>query len=62
MTRSIGAVGLFTALILAPACTDLTEVPRSSITPDQFYTNETEAIGGLASVYAGLRNFQRRVL
>ncbi|MEP6549848.1 MAG: RagB/SusD family nutrient uptake outer membrane protein [Gemmatimonadales bacterium] len=57
MTRSIGAAGLFTALILAPACTDLTEVPRSSITPDQFYTNETEAIGGLASVYAGLRNF-----
>ncbi|HEY8832373.1 MAG TPA: RagB/SusD family nutrient uptake outer membrane protein, partial [Gemmatimonadaceae bacterium] len=39
------------------ACTDLTEVPQSSITPDHFYRNETEAVGGLASVYAGLRNF-----
>jgi hypothetical protein len=44
-------------LLLAPACTDLTEVPKSSITPENFYRNETEAVGGLASVYAGLRNF-----
>lgn len=44
-------------LLFAPACTDLTEVPQSSITPDHFYRNETEATGGLASVYANLRNF-----
>jgi hypothetical protein len=37
------------------ACTDLTEVPSSSISPENFYTNEAEVLGGLASVYAQLR-------
>jgi starch-binding outer membrane protein, SusD/RagB family len=55
MKISLGLTGLL-ALMLAPACTDLTEVPQSSITPNNFYRNETEAVGGLASVYAGLRN------
>jgi starch-binding outer membrane protein, SusD/RagB family len=55
MKMSLGLTGLL-ALMLAPACTDLTEVPQSSITPNNFYRNETEAVGGLASVYAGLRN------
>ena len=52
--KSIGAAGLFTALLLSPilGCTDLSEHPTSSITPDQFYRNENEIIGGLASVYA----------
>jgi len=57
MIKSICAAGVLGLLVLAPACTDLTEVPSSSITPEHFYTNETEAVGGLASVYAGLRNF-----
>jgi starch-binding outer membrane protein, SusD/RagB family len=57
MIKSLCAAGVLSLLLLTPACTDLTEVPSSSITPEQFYTNETEAIGGLASVYAGLRNF-----
>jgi hypothetical protein len=57
MIKSIYAAGILSALVLAPACTDLTEVPSSSLTPEQFYSNETEAVGGLASVYAGLRNF-----
>ncbi|HEV7594996.1 MAG TPA: hypothetical protein VGO33_08360, partial [Gemmatimonadaceae bacterium] len=57
MIKSIGFAGALAAFLLAPACTDLTEVPQSSITPDHFYRNETEAVGGLASVYAGLRNF-----
>ncbi|MDQ6871205.1 MAG: RagB/SusD family nutrient uptake outer membrane protein [Gemmatimonadota bacterium] len=56
MTKSLGAASVLTLLLLAPACTDLTEVPQSSITPGNFYRNETEAVGGLASVYAGLRN------
>jgi len=56
MTKSFGAAGVLTLILLAPACTDLTEVPKSSITPENFYRNETEAVGGLASVYAGLRN------
>jgi hypothetical protein len=45
-------------MVLYPAlgCTDLTEVPSSSITPENFYRNEDEVIGGLASVYAQLRS------
>lgn len=57
MMKSIGAASALAMLLIAPACTDLTEVPQSSITPSNFYRNEIEAIGGLASVYAGLRNF-----
>ncbi len=55
MTKSMGIAAVVTALLLAPACTDLTEVPQSAITPENFYRNEDEAIGGLASVYAQLR-------
>jgi hypothetical protein len=53
--------GLSAALLLAPmlgfvqGCTDLTEIPTSSIAPENFYKNEEEVLGGLASVYAQLR-------
>jgi starch-binding outer membrane protein, SusD/RagB family len=57
MIKKIGFAGALAAFLVAPACTDLTEVPQSSITPDHFYRNETEAVGGLASVYASLRDF-----
>ncbi|MBA2707097.1 MAG: RagB/SusD family nutrient uptake outer membrane protein [Gemmatimonadaceae bacterium] len=56
------AVKLFALLLAAPVlgslpgCTDLTESPSSSITPENFYKNEDEIRGGLASVYAQLRN------
>ena len=56
------AVKLLAILCLAPAvstlpgCTDLTETPLSSITPENFYRNQDEVMGGLASVYAQLRN------
>jgi hypothetical protein len=43
------------ALGALPACTDLTEQPASSITPENFYRNTDEVMGGLASVYAQLR-------
>jgi hypothetical protein len=56
MTKSLGAAGVLALILLAAACTDLTETPQSSITPGNFYRNKTEAVGGLASVYAGLRN------
>lgn len=50
------AAGVLALLVLAaPACTDLTEVPQSAITPENFYRNSDEALGGLASVYAQLR-------
>ena len=55
MARSLGLAGALGAILLASACTDLTEVPKSSITPQNFYRNETEATGGLASVYAQMR-------
>ncbi|MDQ6768818.1 MAG: RagB/SusD family nutrient uptake outer membrane protein [Gemmatimonadota bacterium] len=53
MRKSIKSAGLFAALLVYPVigCTDLTEVPTSAITPDNFYKNESEIIGGLASVY-----------
>lgn len=54
MTKSFGAAAVVVVLA-AGACTDLTEVPTSAITPENFYQNEAEAIGGLASVYAQLR-------
>lgn len=57
MNFHLRKAALFTLLVLAPiaACTDLTEVPSSSIAPENFYANEAEVIGGLASVYAQLR-------
>ncbi|HEY6207876.1 MAG TPA: RagB/SusD family nutrient uptake outer membrane protein [Gemmatimonadales bacterium] len=56
VTTSIGAVGLFT-LLLVPlqGCTDLTETPISSITPSNFFHTEGEALAALAGVYAQLR-------
>ena len=59
---SIRKAGLLALLLAAPlpfsmqGCTDLTEVPQSSITPDKFYRTDVEVIGGLASVYASLRD------
>jgi len=44
------------AVASLPACTDLTETPLSSIIPENFYKNADEVMGGLASVYAQLRN------
>jgi hypothetical protein len=61
VTKSIRAPGLVTLLLLSPGllalpgCTDLTETPTSSITPQNFYRNEQEVLGGLAAVYAQLR-------
>lgn len=55
MSPKILTAGVFALLIAAPACTDLTEVPKSAITPENFYRNENEVLGGLASVYASLR-------
>jgi len=51
MTKSLWLCGV----LLAVACTDLTETPSSFTTPENFYRNEAEVLGGLASVYAPLR-------
>ena len=42
-------------LLAGPACTDLSEVPVSSITPDNFFKTEGQVISALAGVYAQLR-------
>jgi hypothetical protein len=59
MRKSIKVAGFTVLLTVSPtffaACTDLTEVPTSSIAPENFYKNEQEVLGGLASVYAQLR-------
>jgi hypothetical protein len=46
---------LVPALLLAPACTDLTEVPRDALTPDNAFRTDAEVLAGVASVYATLR-------
>ena len=56
MKMKFATAGVLALLVLAPACTDLTEIPTSAITPENFYRNADEAIGGLASVYAQLRS------
>lgn len=60
MKKSLRNVGIASLVVVAPfalqmGCTDLTEVPASSISPENFYRNSDEVIGGLASVYAQLR-------
>ncbi len=55
--KSTRAVALFALLLVSPllvsqqACTDLEETPVSSITPENFYRTEAEALSGLAAVY-----------
>ncbi|MGH7672839.1 MAG: RagB/SusD family nutrient uptake outer membrane protein [Gemmatimonadales bacterium] len=62
MTNSIRTAGLFGLLLLSPmllvvqGCSDLTEAPKSSITPDNFFSTEEEMLGGLVAVYAQLRS------
>ncbi len=55
--RSLKAATLAGVLVLSPilGCTDLTEVPKSAISPTQYYKNESEIVGGLAAVYASMQ-------
>ncbi len=56
------AAGLYAVLLASPimatlqGCTDLAESPLSAITPDNFYRNEEEVVGGLAAIYAQLKS------
>ena len=60
MNKAIRVLGLSSLVLLSlvpvQGCTDLSETPSSSITPENFYRNEAEVLGGLASVYAQLRS------
>ena len=55
ITKSIAAAALGSLLLAAPACTDLTELPQSAITPENFYRNQDEVMAGLAGAYAQLQ-------
>jgi hypothetical protein len=52
---SIGAAGLFALLVPLQACTNLDEKPPSLITPNNFYSSESEVLAALAGIYAQLR-------
>jgi hypothetical protein len=59
-SQSIRRVGLRSLVLvplvaLAPACTDLTEVPDDALTPGNAFRTEEEILAGVASVYAQLR-------
>ncbi|MGI8498851.1 MAG: RagB/SusD family nutrient uptake outer membrane protein [Gemmatimonadaceae bacterium] len=56
--KTTGIVALLTAMPLVGAlqgCSDLTETPTSTISPTNYYRTEAEVLGGLAGVYAVLR-------
>jgi starch-binding outer membrane protein, SusD/RagB family len=55
-TRLLTQLLVVSGVTFLPGCTDLKESPTSSITPDNFYSNEAEVLGGLAAVYAQLRS------
>ena len=52
--RRVLLLGSVMAAAVAAACTDLSENPMSSITPNNFYRTESEVRAGIASVYAQL--------
>jgi hypothetical protein len=53
VTKTFGAVATLCVLLLA--CTDLTENPKSLITPETYFNTPGEALAALAGVYAQLR-------
>lgn len=51
----LGAVFLVPALMSFNGCTNLTEVPKNALTPDNAFHSDAEVLAGVASVYAGMR-------
>ena len=52
---TLGALFLMPALTVFNGCTNLTEVPKDALTPDNAFKTDQEVVAGVASVYAGLR-------
>ena len=52
---TLGALLLVPALTAIQACTNLTEVPKDALTPDNAFKTDLEIVAGVASVYANLR-------
>lgn len=59
LMRRLGTTAMLAVpLAIAPvACTDLSEVPKDALTPDNAFKSEDEVLAGVASVYATLRGF-----
>lgn len=56
MMRFAWLAALLVLALPLQSCTDLTENPKSNVTPSTFYRTEAEVLTGLASVYGMLRN------
>jgi len=58
--RRIGRRALLAAplLLLAPGCTDLSEVPHEALTPTNAFKTDVEILAGVAGVYANLRDVE----
>ena len=52
---ALGAMIVASGLATFGACTNLTEVPKDALTPDNAFKTDQEVLAGVASVYAGLR-------
>jgi hypothetical protein len=52
---ALGALLLVPALTVFQACTNLTEVPKDALTPDNAFKTDLEIVAGVASVYANMR-------
>jgi hypothetical protein len=57
-SRRLGALLLAGTLGAVQGCTDLTEVPRDALTPENAFRTDAEILAGAASVYAQLRSTQ----
>ena len=55
-TYKAGFATLLFATAAVVGCTDLTEVPASQISPDNYFKTPAEVLGGVAGVYATLRD------
>lgn len=53
---TLGALLLVPALTAIQACTNLTEVPKDALTPENAFKTDQEIVAGVASVYAVMRN------
>ena len=49
---TMSALLLVPALTILHACTNLTEVPKDALTPDNAFKTDQEIVAGVASVYA----------
>jgi hypothetical protein len=52
---TLSALFIVPALTVFHGCTNLTEVPKDALTPDNAFKTDQEVTAGVASVYAGLR-------